>query len=386
MHVRKFFEILFLLIGLGGSLALASVVWWQHHAITSFVPVPAHITLTDLITHRSSKSTSYEPKITYVFTYKNQEHSSSQVLPFSESSDYAWAKNIIDHFPENADATAYINPNDPSESILWRVHSWTPYAMLIVFLLIALFSIYFMIGVVGGSRKVMQAIPLDADGRSLLLPQRELRKVSRDRLYLLIGITLTCDLPWLHFMLVAEERGWGTWLITIVLGIITAFLVSLTLRARSTAGHLSDARLIVNPAPLPVGGTLDIQAEIDAYQTLQVKTFSITLACVEVTMTGSGKNRSESRKDCITRSTTLVEKSTINAGDVLTGATQFSIAGEPPHISWDNKKKTYPYWVWELRVKAELTGTPDYAAIFPLTVQLATVDQTKAIDAGPANQ
>src|SRR5690242_10487385 len=132
-------RILYVLLFLGGAVGFyfaQMFLLWQDRANRVFVPVDAQIVSAEVKRH-SGKHTTYSPEITYRYSVGGRMYTSSQVFTVSQSSARSWAVDIVNRYggetkgnlPEFAErkATAYADPEDPSDAILVRGYSFVPY-------------------------------------------------------------------------------------------------------------------------------------------------------------------------------------------------------------------------------------------------------------------
>jgi hypothetical protein len=158
-----------------------------------------------------------------------------------------------------------------------------------------------------------------------------------------------------HYVQIAGQRNGIAIFWSIAVGATLAILGFMTLRRWSLTRHLSDARLRIRPTPMKLAEPLEIDVEMDAYTPLRVREFAAKLVCQE--------HYRERRGEVPLR---LVADAQIPTGQTLAGKGQFVLEGPWPVTS---NARSYPYYTWQLHIQAKLVGLPDYAGIFPLTIE-----------------
>jgi hypothetical protein len=368
---------------LGAALLAAYALWSvirQDQANHRFVPVDCTI-LSAQIERHSGKHTTYSPEVHYSYTYKDHAYESTRILPISESGERSWAQGILRQVDPSGTAgtvqirgieapaahrsTAYINPLNPSESILIRQYSFTPYLLSMAFLVATGIGAGLCFGFIGGALATMKAVPLD--DRLLLLPTRNLRQRARQAWSWLFWIALSTLPLSIHWLMVAGIASAIVPLFVVLLVLVC--FATIAVRRRSIARHLSDARLLVKPAPMVRGTPFLIELESDAYSPLRVKSATACLVCTEHYKEKRGNKTSYGTRKHAERKVPLCTSCEVPPGQLLTGKGELLVAeGEYPPTT-DVTVKLYPYYTWAVRVDIELDGLVDYQALFPLTVE-----------------
>jgi hypothetical protein len=367
--MRKLLGTILFLVGLILAAAMGNSVLWQHNAIHRFVPVAARIQRADLVRH-SGKHVYYSPEATYTYDYQGQTYHSSRVLPYAESGDHAWADDIFQPLflaqVQGRAVTAYVNPDDPAESILVRQYSFTPYVFTAAGILLAEIGIGILTRVLGGASTTMTAIALDDSGWQLLLPQRSLRRRFTDSLCWTLGAALATVPALFHYIQIAGQKNGIAIFWAIAIGVTLAILGFMTLRRWSLTRHVSDARLRIRPAPMKLAEPLEIDVEMDAFTPLRVKEFLAKLICQEHYRERRGTKTQTGVRVKGEFPLRLAADTQIPAGQTLAGKGQFVLEGPWPATS---NAKVYPYYTWQISISAKLSGSPDYTSLFPLTVE-----------------
>ncbi len=158
------FGLVFLLTGLTvsyflGVRPLLSVAAAQH-----WIGAPAVVTSSEVRSHRGSDSTTYSIHIAYRYTWGNASFTSDRYsFATGSSSGRASKQNIVDQYPAGREFTVWVNPGNPSESVIHR--GLRP----IYFLLLAFGGVFALVGlaiVVGGLRlTARKTVPVLRDER-----------------------------------------------------------------------------------------------------------------------------------------------------------------------------------------------------------------------------
>jgi hypothetical protein len=138
-------------------------------------------------------------------------------------------------------------------------------------------------------------------------------------------------------------------------------------RRWSVARHVSDARLRIRPAPMRRGEPLALEVGIDAYSPLRVTHMAARIVCVEHYKERRGNKTYYGTRTHAEKMTQLCGAAAVAAGSELTGQGEITVESHLPPTT-DLAVKQYPYYTWEIRLKAALEGMVDYAAVFPLEV------------------
>ena len=366
--------VMLLAAGIGAYFCITNALW-QDQANRRFVAVPAQILSTNVRVHRG-KSTTYSPEATYSYIYEGRTYQSTRVLAISYSSDHSWAQGVLARIdgagvargPEGGwRSTAYVNPQNPDESILVRGYSYIPYGLGMGALLAAAVGAGMFTGVIGAARDKMAAVALDDSGWQLLLPAVPVRRQFRNAGIWLIGGSAALIVMPAHWVLVAGQGGL-TVLITGALALgVTASLATVAFRRWSVCRHLSDARLRIKPAPMCRGEAFAMEVEIDAYAPLRVTGMNARLICTEHYREKRSNKTYYGTRTRTEKTVELRAAGTVAAGEAVAGRGEVLFDRDVPPTT-DITIKNYPYYTWDIRLLLALEGMVDYTAVFPLEV------------------
>ena len=366
--MRWFVAPLLVLIGLIGGMGFVLLVADQARVIQTGVATPAKVLDSHIDVHRG-KSSTYLPVIHYRYRFGEQTYESTRLQAFEEHSSRLWAQEILDQYPVGVMATAYVDPSDPTMAILLRDYSLTPYVLSIALFLVAVLGMAWLMGLVWNVRTKMVGISMGAEGWTLLMPQWRLRTGLWRAVYWWVGITAAV-VPLLgHFLWASGRRDAVAALWAAAAGVVWVGLGIWAYRRWRISGHVSDARLQVNPAPMELGKPLRLRVELDALSPLRVSGFRAKLVCVQHYKEKRGSKTVYGTRVQGERSVEMVEEGEVqqvSAGEVLAAEGEVVFEGASWPGSWDGMVKMFPYFTWEVRVSVELLGMVDYAAVFPV--------------------
>lgn len=106
----------------------------QKRAVRRFVAVDAMVKSSKVGTRGpEGKDRLYYPVIRYTYSYDGEEYESETVFPGGnyDTSDRERVKGVLDSYPINESATAYVDPEDPERSYLTEGDLTTAYFFLL---------------------------------------------------------------------------------------------------------------------------------------------------------------------------------------------------------------------------------------------------------------
>ena len=221
-------------------------------------------------------------------------------------------------------------------------------------------------------RKSMQTTPTTIPNEFLLLPRHLRKEQIRHSVSLLphspASPTLLLALH-LLFILHPLPPGSTIFLLT-ALAILLFQIAQLLRRSHSTRLH-TDFRVTLTPIPLHLDTPFHVHIEFTPLKPLPNTEFRARLLCFEHALLHTGRYVQlaiRPRNEIIIK-IPLASQTTLPAHQPFT-ATIHPLLDSiqfPPSGPWSNTM--YPFYHWELRL--ELTGTSNYTATFPLTINRA---------------
>ena len=114
-------------VGTGmGYATISSLIKWQE--MKSWEEVPAFIQQTNLDVKSDSDSTSYKVTANYTYNYEGQSYIGSRVTMHSGSDSFSYHREIYKELSKYKGSgqtfPCFVNPENPSEAILFRVPRW----------------------------------------------------------------------------------------------------------------------------------------------------------------------------------------------------------------------------------------------------------------------
>ncbi len=95
--------------------------WQRAKAMDAWAAIPAEVVVSEVQPWQYSaiSEVAYTPKVIYRFTWKDETYESDQVrrMPIRSAIEEK-AQKWVERFPAGTNATAYVNPADPTESVL----------------------------------------------------------------------------------------------------------------------------------------------------------------------------------------------------------------------------------------------------------------------------
>ncbi|OGV59747.1 MAG: hypothetical protein A2X45_16585 [Lentisphaerae bacterium GWF2_50_93] len=111
----------FLLIGLGVFYAIGIVPARKMLEAEKWNKIPCRIISGDVASHSDSDGTTYSINILYAYEINGTPYKSNRYsFMGGSSSGYDGKKKIVDSYPAGSSATCYVNPEDPSDTVLKR--------------------------------------------------------------------------------------------------------------------------------------------------------------------------------------------------------------------------------------------------------------------------
>ena len=371
------------LIGVGiamGYTSISCLIKWQ--AMKSWVEVPAIIQNTHLNVkqERSSEggtSTSYKVTASYSYTYKDNSYIGSQVTMHTGSNSFPFHKKIYEELIQCKNSGkpfhCYVNPQNPSEAILFRTPRWE--------VIYTYFCITIMFGGVGcvlllvslRNRKIKQ----HEDQLKSLYPDepwrwkidwQDGRILSHSKLkaaHITGGVIIWNLVSSLACFIIYEEFKKENYIVLIFL-IFPAVGIGLAIWAFRLIMQwfkYGQSTFEMQSVPGVIGGALSGKI----HTTVNIKPhdgFHLRLSCINRVTTGSGKHRK-------TRENVKWQDTCDIAHEIYEYDPSRSVIPVLFSIPFDsqetNKDNTNDQYFWRLEISAQVPGV-DYDASFEVPV------------------
>lgn len=359
-----------------GYLAGSTVVTWAR--AQSWDEVPAHILSADLDVNSGDDSTTYRVRAVYQYNYNGDTYTSDRVASgFGSDNIGSFHQDKYAELRRYREAgrpfRCFVNPEDPSEALLYRELRWGMLAFEVVFALaFGIVGYGLMIAAVYGSHVVKETDKLK--GRHADEPWRwekewvdgRIQAGSRGKMIGSILFALLWNLissPMIF--VVPREVAAGNRialigaLFPLVGAALAAYAIYAVLQWRKFGN--SEFELFSNPGVL--GGYLEgrIHTNLRARDS---ETFRLTLNCIRKEASGSGKNRSSTER------TLWQDTVDVAANELLAGPRGASIPVRfaiPYDAGPDSGPDASDPIKWHLEVSAELPGV-DFSTQFVVPV------------------
>lgn len=368
LFLALFIIVPLIFVGVGGSL-----VWSQHHKITTFVPVTATVISTDIKVHESTDSdghpsTSYEPIVNYRYQVDGRTYECNEVIPLGGSGPHSWARELVNRFQQGQEVDAFYDPADPTEAFLVREYSFLPYIFLLFPMLFLSVAAGIGLGTSLATRGVPEPTPATG-GWFELRPQKRIRDLRKAFLLIATSWHIVGVLVWGHYFRVAEPPyGLTAWIVTCIyegLGLVPVILFGYYFRLGRI---VSDADVAIDRQEVRLGDELVVNVQQDVFTPLHVAVQEIALVCEETIKRRSGSKTTISSHTCYEDRAALVQDRDVRAGDILSGQHTLRVPDDREPSSPPGQK-SYPKYAWRLELSTKITGQPDYNANFRLNVQ-----------------
>lgn len=298
------FGLIFFAAGMGVGVFGFKALYLSSQA-KDWLPVSMTITSTQLDVNTGDDSTTYQVLATYQYDYQGQHYTGDRVT-FDSGSD-----NIGDFHQEthallrqhlNAEPwTGYINPQQPSHSVLIREIRWGKFAFMMAFpLIFGGAGVGIMLAGRWSSRKAKQKAEFINENPERAWQARKEWRTNRLQcsnkgtmriaiIMATIWSLVSLPIPFIAFNQLQDD---GNYLILLMLLFPVVGIGLIIWAIKSVARWRKYGQTVFIAKPFPahpgglVGGTLELQSALNASQ---LKT---RLSCIRKVTSGSGKNRS----------------------------------------------------------------------------------------------
>ncbi len=357
-----------------GFLALFNIyeVW----AARDWLPTPAIINSTELETHRGDDSTTYKVTARYQYTIAGQQYSSDSV-GFSTGSDNIGDyhqdahRQLQRHQQSQQPFTAWVNPDDPAEAVLYKTIRWPLLAFEILFMLI--FS-----GVGAGlyllGRHALKQ-KQDISEQQNLHPEKPwkwrrewqhntLKSISSSARWMATGFAIfwnLISLP-LWFVIPGEFASGNTLILLAALfPLVGIGLISWAVRQWLQYRRFGDSELILTHMPVSLGGLLKANLQLPQ-QVPDGAELNLVLNCIRKTTERSG-GKTRTRENILWQGDQRI-KLQVGSGSYRLVPIKLNIPSDQPEATVSTEQSEV---IWRLQIQSELSGV-DYEAMFELPV------------------
>ncbi|MFK7958810.1 MAG: DUF3592 domain-containing protein [Lysobacterales bacterium] len=344
---------------------------WQ---ASDWTPTPATLMTIELSSSTSDGSTTYSLDGTFRYEFDGQIFTSDQ-LDFNVGSD-----NIGDYHQSTYGrlqpqlnvrdgVTAFVDPDEPSTAVLVREIRWGMVAFLMMFLAVfgGVGAVIVGMGVAGGRKRKANNLLRNAHPQE---PWRwepewehgEIHCSGKSTMWVAVAMAVFWNLiSSFVWVVLPEALADGEWVALLMLlfpavGVgLAVWAVGAVLRWR----RYGRTTLVLDDLPVRLGGALNGHLKVST--ALHAREILVTLSCIRITTSGSGKNRR-------TTETVLFQDdykaSVENAGNYRRIRVEFPIPVDQPSRDVSNSRRKVQ---WRLKANAKVAG-PDLDVQFDLPV------------------
>jgi hypothetical protein len=366
----------------GGALGYFLVVrpLQKYFAAKNWPETPCEIISSSVGSHSGSKgSTTYSVDITYRYQVGGREYQSDTYSLMSGSSSGRGSKEAaVARYPVGSKAVCYVNPEDPTDTLLNRELTW----WLLLGLLPLAFLAVGVIGLFNIARTALKKSGMALGGPTLpgipTLPSAAVAaptmpggpvvlKADASPLVKLAG-AMFIALFWngitgvfVGFAVNSFLNARPEWFLTIFITPFVLIGIGLLVLVGSTFLNLFNPRmqLTVNSTTIPLGGTLEASWGFTGSSS-RVQRFKLTLEGREETTQGHGKNRRTNTKVLVS----LPLTDTADPRQIGQGRATVEIPGDQK----PSQNEENPKVVWKLKAAGEIPRFPDFEEEYEITI------------------
>jgi len=370
------FGLILVLIGLGAGAFFARGAL-DVLAARDWVPVQARLVRVDLQSHRDSDGgTTYRVTADYEYDWRGERFVSSGV------DLHAGADNLGDYhrnlysrlnraFRASEPVTAWVDPDEPSRSVLNRGMRWGRFAFGMLFPLVFGGA---GLGLMLWSRRAGRE-NTRRENRKALHPDEpwmwfdkwrtpEIAGRARSRMWVAAGFAAVWNLVSLPvaFIVPGEvAEGNHAALVGLLFPLIGAGLIVWAVREGIRHRRFGTSTLHLEFHPVPLGGRL--RATLDIPARLLAREIRLQLACINRYVSGAGKNRS-TRENVLWEDKQRARPRSGRGPGHTSARVEIRLPADQPVSSEENPRNRI---VWRLTATSEEPGV-DYKAVFELPV------------------
>lgn len=374
------------------SISATFVDAWQ---MNSWAPTEAHLSRGGYETHRGDDSDTYEAFASYSYYYNDQHYQGSRVSLSSGGDNIGSYQEDTGRRLQRAagngeSVTVFVNPNQPSESIVDRSIRWGLLGFKSIFLFVfGGVGLGLLIAAWRAPKEKDETLPQFQDSPWLLNDDwqtatiRSSSKAAMWGAWFFAGIWNLISAP-LPFMLVEEitEKQNYLALVGLLFPVVGIGLLVWAVKRTREWTTFGPAPVTLDPFPGSigghVGGSIDLKLPFDANNE-----FTVTLTNINSYVSGTGKNRSRREK-------AKWQKKLVAHAETGPNGTRLTFRFDVPAGEKESDtEKDDSYNLWRLNLHAELAGTDvdrDYEIPVYATAQQSRFLSSIAVDKSEEKQ
>jgi len=345
------FGAIFALAGLLASKPLLITPLQKTEAAKTWNPVPATVLSSEVKSHSNSDGTTYSPHISYKYEINKQEYRGDQYSFMSgSSSGYDGKAAIVRQYPKGHQFTVFVNPANPSESVINRNKS-----PMLLFGLIPVIFFIVGIGIIIAAIRNKKATLDPAQARTQVVRLKGKSPIGKA-----VGIVILSTV-WntvVYFIIQSDAPAF----FALIFGLFGLAMI---------AGSIHAILNLFNPRPTVEITPGDIRPGTNVAMRWRLSgridrivSLNITLQCVEVT-TETRRSGSKTTTSVIkTPIHTLELLASTSANEIAQGTLQFIIQNEQPPSRPGNTNGIQ----WQLLFHGDIPRWPDVKEEFHLIV------------------
>jgi Protein of unknown function (DUF3592) len=353
-----------------------------YFAAKDWPETPCEIVRSSVVPHAGSKgSSTYSIDITYRYEVRGRELQSSTYsitsLSGSSSAGRSSKEKVVARYPAGMKTVCYVNPEDPTDTLLNRdLSPWLLLGLIpAIFLSVGLVGLGSMIRpalrrmrerstmpILPGTSAIMPNAPIGQAmaGPVVLNPQHSpMAKFWAAVFFALFWNGITGVFVWIAVMSFID--GKPEWFLTVFITPFVLIGLVVLLFVGSTFLNLFNPRmqLTLNSPAVPLGGTLDATWLISGSSS-RIEHLKLTVEGREETSHGSGKTRRTERKVFVT----LPLAETNDPQQIARGRASVEI----PEGHKPSQDEDYPKVIWTVKAVGQIPRYPDLEEEFEITV------------------
>lgn len=356
-----------LLIALGAT--MLSLGGWQllqqRDATRGYVPVAAKIRSSEVIEDRVATKQGellrYRPVIRYTYSVGQGIYSGNRLSVVADSYSRTEAEALVSRYPTGTDTIVFVNPSEPSQSVLLRLVSFRPYGLTMFAPLLLTVGLRLLF-----VNEKIAAEPTRAEGHWHVLPAPMTLARRRNLALLGLFVLLLTALAPVHYFTGGGRPSTTALVVTALFGIGTLAIAREALRQVRLSAALGEPQVLISPAPLQRGQRNRVRLVLPLRRGRKLRGVTLRLRCTEFNPAPDATGRSAAKHVIYERVETVLVDAT--AGDEpIRADVSFSPPDELPASSYFPRRGRSGA-AWELRVIVEPLGTPRYEATWMVTM------------------
>lgn len=370
-----------LLFGLAGVLTLFLLgrdLLREHEVGRSWARAEARLLDKQIITSRSSDSTTHRPEFTFTYDYQGRTYTATGYKRFRYSSSGKWAQRVLARYRVGDTVQIWVNPSNPAEAVIEQGVGivWLFLLIPAVFIAVGIGGVYLLVrGDTGKRRRAKPSASQPVAGQPACFPSLRVRKGrrlavaltpssgQRARVIMAFVVALLWNgFVWPFFILMLREKEkFGAIVLAIFclagLAILGGFVHQLFYWLLTGDPHVE-----IEHEPLVPGRPTRLVVVHPGVQRLN--TASVSLCCEEVTRRRQGKNTSERRERVVEEQLAILTEPDLSRSTGLLVETSLRVPEDAMH----SFTATNNHIRWLIEVVMDIPGKPDVKLDFPVRV------------------